>query len=136
MELGAAHQLDVRDPTRDRRLIEFCWRVPDRVFWARGVQRGLIRKGMPGCLPDAVLHSQRKGLQAADIGGRVLAERRAVTVALDRIDRHPLARTWLDVPKMRSVLDALDRGVTPERTQGASAILLRGLSAGLFLTRF
>lgn len=136
MEIGAAHQLDVRDPTRDRRLIEFCWRVPDRVFWARGVQRGLIRKGMPGCLPDAVLHSRRKGLQAADIGYRVLAERGAVTAALDRIDAHPLARAWLDVPRMRSVLDALDGGVTPESTRCASTILLRGLGVGLFLTRF
>jgi asparagine synthase (glutamine-hydrolysing) len=136
MENGAAHQLDVRDPTRDRRLIEFCWRVPDRVFWARGVQRGLILKGMPGCLPDAVLHSRRKGLQAADIGYRVLTERDAVTAALDRIDAHPLARVWLDVPKMRSVLEALDRGVTPESTQRAGSILLRGMGAGLFLTRF
>jgi asparagine synthase (glutamine-hydrolysing) len=136
MELGAAHQLDVRDPTRDRRLIEFCWRVPDRVFWARGLQRGLMRRGMAGRLPDAVLRSRQKGLQAADIGYRVLADRGAVTAALDRIDDHPVARAWLDVPRMRSVLDALDRGVTPESTQSTGAILLRGMSVGLFLTRF
>ena len=136
MELGAAHQLDVRDPTRDRRLIEFCWRVPNRVFWARGVQRGLIRKGIAGRLPNSVLRSRFKGLQAADIGSRVLAERDAITAALNRIDRHPLAGAWLDVPKMRSVVSALDRGVTPESTQSASVILLRGLSVGLFLTRF
>jgi asparagine synthase (glutamine-hydrolysing) len=91
---------------------------------------------MAGRLPDAVLRSRHKGLQAADIGYRVLADRGAVTAALDRIHEHPVARAWLDVPRMRSVLDALDRGVTPESTHSTGAILLRGMSVGLFLTRF
>ena len=136
MEDGAAHHLDVRDPTRDRRLIELCWRVPDRVFWAHGMQRGLVVKGMAGCLPDAVLLSRRRGLQAADVGHRVLAERDAVKATLERVAAHPLAREWLDIPRMRSVLDELGRGVTPETTERTASILLRGLSVGLFLTRF
>jgi hypothetical protein len=98
--------------------------------------RGLIMKGMRGSLPDAVMHSRVKGLQAADLGHRVLAEREAVADAIERIDAHPLARAWLDVARMRSVLDSLQQGVTPESTTQASAILLRGLGAGLFLTRF
>jgi asparagine synthase (glutamine-hydrolysing) len=136
MENGAAYQLDVRDPTRDRRLIEFCWRVPDAVFWANGVQRGLIRQGMSAALPAAVLYSQRKGLQAADVGYRVWAEREAISAMLDRLETHSLVKEWLDVPKMRTVLTALAGGVTPARTQQVAAILLRGLGVGLFLTRF
>ncbi|MBW4618359.1 MAG: hypothetical protein KME17_03100 [Cyanosarcina radialis HA8281-LM2] len=136
MENGAAHQLDVRDPTRDRRLIEFCWRVPDRVFWANGIQRGLIRQGMAGVLPDAVMYGQRKGLQAADVGDRVWAERKAISAALDRLEAHSLAKAWLDLPKMRSVLAALESGVTPTKTRQVGSILLRGLGVGLFLTRF
>lgn len=136
MDLGTAYGLDVRDPTRDRRLIEFCWRTPNRFFWAQGVQRGLIRKGMVGDLPDAVLHSRQKGLQAADIGHRTLLEREAILCALERIERHPLARAWLDVPKMRAVLDALCQEVTPATTEQTVSILLRGLGVGLFLIRF
>lgn len=136
MEAGAAYGLDVRDPTRDRRLIEFCWQVPDRIFWAGGVQRGLIRQAMPDCLPPQVLHSRQKGLQAADIGYRVLTDREAVNLALHKIECHPLASGWLDVPKMRGVLDALAQGVTPQRTQQTASILLKGLGVGLFLMRF
>nr|WP_319565525.1 asparagine synthase-related protein [uncultured Rhodoferax sp.] len=136
MEAGAAYGLDVRDPTRDRRVIEFCWRVPDRIFWAGGIQRGLIRKAMPDCLPPQVLHSRHKGLQAADIGYRVLAERDAIESALRQLEHHPLANAWLDVPKMRAVLTALGHGVTPATTQQTVSILLRGLGVGLFLTRF
>lgn len=136
MALGAAHQLEIRDPTVDRRLIEFCWRVPDRIFWASGRQRGLIRVGMSGFLPASVLRSTRRGLQGADVGHRILAERDLVAAALGRLEAHSLAREYLDLPKMRSVLQALDRGVNPTTTQLANGILLRGLSVGLFLTRF
>ena len=136
MESGAAYHMDVRDPTRDRRLIEFCWRLPDRVFWANGLRRGLMTKGMRGLLPDAVLHSRRKGLQAADVGHRILAEREAVADAIERIEAHPLARAWLDVARMRSALDSLQQEVTPDTSSNALTILLRGLGAGLFLTRF
>jgi asparagine synthase (glutamine-hydrolysing) len=136
MELGTAYGLEVRDPTRDRRLIEFCWRTPNRLFWAGGLQRGLIRKGMAGYLPPEVLHSCNKGLQAADLGYRILAEREPVLDALDRLGRHPLAGAWLDLPKMRGVLDELSKGVTPGNTERAGTILLRGLGVGLFLMRF
>ena len=136
MECGAAHQLDVRDPTRDRRLLEFCWQVPDSVFWANGRQRGLLVKGMPQCLPASVLHSQRKGLQAADLGHRVLAEKAQIVAALDRLAAHPQAREWLDIPRMRAVLATLEQQVNPQTTQQTGTILLRGLSVGLFLLRF
>jgi asparagine synthase (glutamine-hydrolysing) len=136
MAYGDAHQMEVRDPTRDRRLIEFCWRVPDRIFWAGGSQRGLVRKGLPGCLPDDVLGARRKGLQAADIGHRVLAERDRIKDALDRLEAHPLANAWLDVPKMRAVLAGLELGINPESTAQTGSILLRGLGVGLFLNQF
>jgi len=136
MDAGAAYGLEVRDPTRDRRVIEFCWRVPHRIFWAHGIQRGLIRKGMADVLPASLLTARVKGRQSADIGYRVLADREAITDALDRVERHALANAWLDVPKMRAVLVALGTSVTPHTSLQAVATLLRGLGVGLFLTRF
>lgn len=136
MDAGAAYGLEVLDPTRDRRVIEFCWRVPPSIFWAHGTRRGLIRKGMADVLPASVLTARARGRQAADIGYRVLADREAIGDALDRVERHALANAWLDVPKMRAVLVALEHGVTPHTSLQAGSILLRGLGVGLFLTRF
>ncbi|QVL50033.1 MAG: hypothetical protein KFB96_06060 [Thiocapsa sp.] len=136
MDAGAAYGLEVLDPTRDRRVIEFCWRVPPAIFWAHGTRRGLIRKGMADVLPASVLTARVRGRQAADIGYRVLADREAIGDALDRVERHALANAWLDVPKMRAVLVALEHGVTPHTSLQAGSILLRGLGVGLFLTRF
>lgn len=132
MELGLAHGMDVRDPTRDRRVVECCWRLPDRMF--RG--RGLIRQSFRGRLPDAVLDSPQRGLQAADLGHRILKEHAEIRSLLERLSRHSLVRTWLDVDLLHRVLDELSDGVTPERTRMALVILVRGLDAGLFFCRF
>jgi asparagine synthase (glutamine-hydrolysing) len=136
MENGAAYQFDVLDPTRDRRIIEFCWRVPDRIYWANGLQRGLITKGMDKRLPTAILKSRDKGLQAADVGYRVLAERQRVLDAIATIQSHPLARECLDTSKLVMIVNNLANNVTPATTQQAMLVLLKGLSIGLFLTRF
>ena len=136
MALGAVHQLDVRDPTTDRRLIEFCWRVPDRVFWAGGRQRGLIRVGMSDALPRSVLQSTRRGLQSGDVAHRMLAERDGVTEAFARVDGHPLARECVDLTKMHSALQSLERDLSSPGTAAAARVVLLGLNLGLYLTRF
>ena len=136
MELGAAYGLDVRDPTRDRRMIEFCWRTPNHLFWASGRQRGLIRMGMHHSLPQEIMLARRKGLQAADLGYRLLAERGAVLDALASIERHPLAGMWLDVGKMRETLHDLEQAVNADTTARAGSILARGMGVGFFLMRF
>ncbi|WP_295456876.1 asparagine synthase-related protein [uncultured Thiodictyon sp.] len=136
MNNGAAHQLDVRDPTRDRRLIEFCWRIPDWVFWSHGRQRALISRGLAGDLPEPVLQGVRRGLQAADIGHRAKQDGALIKDALTRLERHPLAGEWLDIPKMRDIYHRLERDVSPETTGAVTSILLRGLGVGLFLERF
>lgn len=136
MGFGAAHQLEVRDPTRDRRVIEFCWRTPDSVFWAQGRQRGLIRAGLTGQLPDSVLLPGRAGRQSADLGHRLNQERAAVAAALERVAAHPLARECLDLSAMHAALHALEQTVTPQTTIRSVMVLLRGLGVGLFLSRF
>jgi hypothetical protein len=78
----------------------------------------------------------RRGLQAADLGGRVLENRAEVEITLDRLNQHPLARQVLDLPGMGDVMASLGRGLTPENITDCRTILLRGLMTGLFLLRF
>lgn len=107
MESGALHGLDVRDPTRDRRLVEFCWRAPDEAIWANGKMRGLIRQGMQGRLPGAVLNCRAKGLQSADALARYMVESSEMARQLEEADDHGLAGQWLDLPRMRHEVRAL-----------------------------
>lgn len=133
---GSAHGLEARDPTLDKRLLEFCLGIPDDQYWRDGQERWLIRRAMEGRLPPEVLWNRRKGLQAADLARRLAASRREVEEALAQMEQSAPAREWLDLPRMRAVLEQTAGPVTPALTQRCMAILARGLSVGLFLRRF
>ncbi|WP_034378784.1 asparagine synthase-related protein [Dehalobacter sp. UNSWDHB] len=56
-----------RDPTRDKRVVEFCFRIPEDQYVDNGQERLLIRKTMKGILPDKVrMNTSVRGLQSAD----------------------------------------------------------------------
>jgi asparagine synthase (glutamine-hydrolysing) len=135
-ELGAGFGLEVRDPTIDRRVIEFCLRTPDDQFRRKGEGRWLILRAMTGRMPHEVLYSRRRGLQAADLGHRVVREQNAIKGALDRAGQSGTARSCLDLDRMGMVLSALEQTVNVTTTEQCGTILLRGLGVGLFLTRF
>lgn len=136
MEKGAAFELEVHDPTQDRRLIELCLAIPEAQFQRGGTDRWLIRRAMQGYLPDVVRMNTRRGLQAADLGRRVLKERSKLYAVLDRLKNHELASQILDLPRMVGVLASMEQGLNPQNFWDCSTILLRGLMAGMFLLRF
>jgi asparagine synthase (glutamine-hydrolysing) len=132
-ELGAGLGLEVRDPTADRRVIEFCLRCPDSQYRRQGQGRMLIRRAMDGLMPPKVLYARLRGLQAADLGRRVLAERPVLDQALEGLAGHPLAASCLDLPRMARVLAELSPQTAPDGNEDCACVLLRGLGAGFFL---
>jgi asparagine synthase (glutamine-hydrolysing) len=135
-EIGATHAISVRDPTSNLAMLEFLLRVPDHQFRRHGQDSYLFKRTFRGRVPESVLEGRRKGLQAADLGHRILKELSAIREALDALDAHPAARELLDIPRMRTCLKNLVAKVDPETSQNAGTILLRGLGVGMFLHRF
>jgi hypothetical protein len=88
---------------------------------------------MRGRLPDAVLHARRRGLQAADIGFRLLRERDLALHLIARIERSPEASFFVDGRKLRDTLSALERRVDEASTTRLVHVLLPGLSVGMSL---
>jgi len=134
-ELGAMHSVSFRDPTSNVSLLEFLLRVPDSQFRRHGQTSYLMRRAFGNRLPAEVLSGRQKGLQAADVGHRILRERRAIEECLDSFDSVPGAVELLDMRRLRGCLAELAARVDPETTARASHILLRGLGVGLFLRR-
>jgi asparagine synthase (glutamine-hydrolysing) len=134
-ELAARHSLASLDPTADLAMVEFLLRVPDDQFYRGGQSSFLMRRAFRNRLPDPVLNGQRKGLQAADVGHRILRELPAFQQCLSALDSLPEAQEILDMPLLHRCLDDLIAKVDPETTARASSILLRGLGVGLFLRR-
>ena len=58
--------LSVRDPTGDKRVIEFCLATPIEEFVRGGVPRSLARRAFAGRLPREVATWRMRGYQAAD----------------------------------------------------------------------
>ncbi len=135
-ELGAAYGLEVRDPTLDRRVMSFCLSIPRNQFVRDDQDRLLIRRAMAGYLPEQVRWNQRRGVQAADLGQRIVDHRGDVGTALSRLEQSELACHYLDLPRMRGVLESLQHGIDRGTNLQSGTILLRGLMVGLFLLRF
>lgn len=53
-KLSLAHGIVNRDPTNDKRVIEFCISLPDNQFVRYGKERYLIRRAMKNILPDKI----------------------------------------------------------------------------------
>ncbi len=129
--------VDQRDPTSDRRLVEYMLAVPMREFVAGGQFRSLVRRALADRVPAAVLDERRKGLQAADWYRGLDRARRELRAELDQIATCPDAAALLDLER----LERLERD-WPERDWGSASValdyrtaLLRAVSVGHFLRK-
>ncbi len=128
--------VDVCDPTRDQRVVELCWRLPDELFWSHGRQRGLVRTGMSTKLPQEVLACALKGLQSADLRQRLQACRDDLLQEVDAVAHHPLVRQWIDCRRLLlSANAALDEQPLSSSDVVQPEIMLRTLAAGAFIAR-
>lgn len=126
---SAAHAIEMRDPTADVRVLEFCVGTPDEQFARDGHDRWLIRRALARLVPPEVAWSTRRGAQGADIAYRLRADNAAVSAAVERVASSDAAREYLDVRALRASWDGIAAG-------GSAGVLgvTRGLTFGLFLT--
>ncbi|HEX8074280.1 MAG TPA: asparagine synthase-related protein [Thermoleophilaceae bacterium] len=124
---SAAQGIEMRDPTADARVLEFCVGTPDEQFARDGHDRWLIRRALAPLVPAEVAWNTRRGAQAADIAYRLRADA-AVSAAVDRVVSSDAAREYLDVGTLRRSWESV--------AAGGSEGLLRvtgALAFGLFL---
>jgi asparagine synthase (glutamine-hydrolysing) len=136
-EAGAAHGLELRDPTADARVVAFTISVPDDVFIdpKTGLSRWLIREAMKNRLPDVVRLNHMRGRQAGDLVPRLRASADEVNAALDELQRGPAAE-YVDVRHMRGVWEMIRTRDTSEAFQKAVTVLTCGIMAGLWVNDF
>ena len=132
---GASYSMDVRDPTADVRLLEYCMGVPDEQHTFEGGERMLIRRAMSGILPDSVRWNIIRGLQAADIRTRLINQREELEGELFRLAAATEIGQYLDIQAMRNALKVL---LTPNLQPHATIVhaFLRDMNIGYFLLSF
>lgn len=129
--------VDHRDPTADRRLVEFCLSVPMEQYLRDGRPRSLGLRVLSDRLPRAVLEERRKGYQAADWHEGLSAARTVLADEIERLAPCKQAAGALDVERLRVLAGNWPEGgwERPEIVQAYRLALLRGLSAGHFLRK-
>jgi len=135
--LLAGWGLDQRDPTADRRLVEFCLCVPLEQYLAAGEPRALAKRALADRLPRAVLEQRARADQAADWHERLTAGRSEIANEIDRLERCPPAAELLDLPRLRAMVTNWPTGgwQNAEVKMPYRLGLLRGLSVGHFLRK-
>ena len=134
--LAAAHGVELSDPTADKRLIEFCYALPEAHYVSPGKKKGLLRGAFADRLPEDVLWSKKTGLQASDIIPRLRRERRDIDALLGTLAKSPLAAETLNLPLMKTVFEEALEQDQPRTAARVRQILLRGVMAGMFLQGF
>jgi asparagine synthase (glutamine-hydrolysing) len=126
--------IDSRDPTADRRLVEFCLAVPPEEFVRDGIPRSLARNALVGRVPDAVLAERRKGVQAPDWHEPAAAQRGALSAELRAFAATPAAHL-LPLDRLQAMLDAWPDAdwSRPAVSRDYRSRLLRPISLAYFL---
>jgi asparagine synthase (glutamine-hydrolysing) len=129
--------VDIRDPTADRRLVEFCLSVPTELFLADGRPRALARLALADRLPKAVLDERNRGYQAIDWHEGLTAARAELSDAIARLRDCEAAKRLLDLPRLERLTRDWPTGGWERDDVRAPYryALLRGLSAGQFLRK-
>ena len=106
--MGLIYGVLIRDPARDKRVVELCCRLPVKCMLADGAEQGLVRTYMKGLVPEEILddlHSQ--GIHSADYcyRSRLLWRnyRDKVLAALEL----PALQKYVDAALLSGLLDRL-----------------------------
>lgn len=134
----AEWRIDYRDPTADRRLVEFSLRVPAEQLIFDGQPRALLRKVLADRAPPEVLDNPKKGYQAADWHEGLNEARDEVAEEVARIEMFEPSAEIIDVDRLRSLIDDWPEAGSEAWTQFAAVVdyrcrLLRAISAASFM---
>jgi asparagine synthase (glutamine-hydrolysing) len=131
-------QLDYRDPTFDKRVVEFCLTVPLEQFIRGGKLRSLARRAMAARLPAVTLNRSQRGRQSADWHISMSAVRGRMLREMNHLESSPLASRMLDLARMRRLIEDWPTGGfdQPQVEGPYHAALTRGFSVGSFLHKY
>ena len=129
--------LSIRDPTTDRRIVEYCLTVPMAEFVRDGVPRSLARRTFADRLPADVANWRKRGCQSADWYEALGEARDDLEVEIEAFFRCGSVREALDQQWFQDALRTWpSSGWETQKVYRRYRIgLLRGVSAGHFMRK-
>lgn len=134
--LANAYGLEMRDPTADVRLVEFCLAIPESQYLGGGQFKWLLRRLMKDVLPPEILDVKTRGLQSADWPEQMDRAIPQIREELEKLKAHGSASDYLDIKSLEKALDdwtSTDALNIKEAELRYRIRMLRGLSVGRFI---
>lgn len=126
--------IEMRDPTADVRLLEYCLSIPNEVFISdKGVKRNVVRQTMSGIMSPKTLNEKRIGLQSADILFRLLKHSEEVDETLVTLSKNSAFCYMYDIDRILHFWEHLKSSQSGSTIQVHS--LTRAIMTGLFFDR-
>ncbi len=120
-----------RDPSRDKRVIEFCMNLPENQYVRDGAERRFIRQAMKGRMPDKIrLNTTVRGQQAADWQDRIEPDWQKTAEEIETIGVNPLEKRYLNIEKIKK-----HAALTKQKVAGNKRMLIRALIFSRFLRK-
>lgn len=129
--------IEPRDPTSDRRLLDFCLSIPDGMFARAGQPCWIFHRAFADRLPPETLARRSKGLQGADWAHRMASAGPGIADEIARAAASPTASALIDLDDLREQAGNVPdpAAVTPETALRYRIRLLRGASVAHFLRK-
>ena len=94
-----------RDPTKDKRIIEFCMSIPSCEFVHKGEDRYLIRSAMKGIIPEEIRTNwKHRGIQSADWVERLKLDWESIYKDIELSLNDSYMKKYMDIPKLKKYL--------------------------------
>jgi len=124
-KLSLANGITIRDPSRDKRIFEFCLAVPPQQFVKDGQERYLLRRAMANVLPDPIrLNIVTKGLQSADWIYRLAPNIASLIAEMEQaLDKGELD-SYVESAKIREAMAELVQESKPVNDAALRAVLV------------
>lgn len=107
-------------PMFDRRLNEFCLRLPPRQQFRDGEDRRILREAMRGLLPDRVRLRRTRGFPVPLFQSAFAFHRNALLVSMERLIAEPVNATWFNRSFVEELLTRLRQPNSNSREENAA----------------
>ena len=116
-KLSINNALQIRDPTGDKRVVDFCYGIPEEQYFNQNYDRSLIRRSMQGFLPDKVrLNQSVRGYQSADWIQRIQPSWGNITMNLEMMFQNESFRKFLDIDEIKRAIDLVGKDLNDRNT--------------------
>lgn len=125
--------MELRDPTADRQLFEYCLALPYDQYLRQGQNRWLLQRALQGIVPEDIWRSRRRGLQGADWHENIDVQ--DIRAEIEQLRAHGGVGQYVDLQALAEAVDDWpSQGWHGEENQSRLRLkLLRGLAVGNFV---